>query len=1167
MARAVGSGVRDIRARSPAGVSVDDGVPNQAGNSMCDFEIGGRYPGEMNVADSDLLRLYGETGDQEAFTRLMGRHVDLVYSAALRQTGDDSGAAEEVTQTVFADLARKSLRLVDHPCLAGWLYSSTRLAAAERRRAEGRRRIRETQFAAMTDIHMPATPPPEWSRIRPVLDAAMAELAGPDREAVVLRFFEGESHADIGRRYGISENTARMRISRALEKLRLALEKRGVVSAAEALGLLLGQHAVASAPADLIGRIGPRILARSDAVVRTSRTVPGMLAGIWTTVVVSLLTLTGIWIGLRPGRITTPDSANVTGSTALDPQATGGAGSPDDAASGTPAAGPAAVPGPVGDAVSGRFLILTVVARDSGAPIPNVLLDHLVRSGPGPQGIVSRKVGTTRAGVAWIWIPTNVLLMDVTTRTEGFSDTRLRWEPPLGQRIPTHYTLQLDRAVTLGGHVVDSAGNPVLGANVEIFQTPRASEIRGAESHEFGSISATTDDEGKWNLTRVASDVLTRCRVQATHPDHQPSESIDLGIAPGVQLALKQQTQVLRLAPGRILRGTVVDPIGQGIAEARVAVAYPTRRDTLTSADGEFELPGCPAENHWINVTAAGFAPARFPVRPALTDKPIQLALERAGTVRLRVLNAAGQPVSNAWFAFSVNPWEMSPEPGFPEPPPRAAFADRVDADGYGVWTNAPVGTPRFDVAAEGYERRFSVPVAADGVVHDVLLERAANLVVHGEVRNADTGRVIPAFRMALGYLLMDLPDRKPLLRFLEEEQSWLRFEGGRFSHSFTEPLMKGTGDSRVVVKVEAEGFQSWFSRPLQLDEGDVRLEVALKPAEDFSVTVLLPDGRPAVGADVGLVRSGDRLWLDGTHFSRSRGHDPTGFRTADLRGQVRLTREVGVPRLLVAHPGGFTSIPFDSLSEGSEIILQPWGRIEVEFLGRDPAAHHAWVHQPMDAESDLELEFQMAHVQADEHGRGIYASIPPGEWDVSQVRPVVSSAGPTSSVLGKSMRVQLGPGETSHVVFDDSGYRVIGKIRYPSGFTLPANPNWFGRLSWDDPALPKPPSEILGDREALAQWAQQPGFREVLEVVGKRSRFVAVTADGGFTAESVEPGDYRLELTLMVIPENVAGGTMYGPPPLLAVQLPVHLPAEPDSGVVDLGWVSAEAYPTAVPK
>jgi len=202
------------------------------------------------TSDCNLLRRYAETNSEEAFAELVRRHLDLVYSAALRQVNGDAHLAQDVTQTVFTDLARKAESLSRRPVLTGWLYTSAHFAAAKAVRAERRRREHEQEAQTMRELHDP-TPDRDWSKLRPVLDEAMHELKASDREAILLRYFEQRQLAEIGARLGVSENTARMRVARAVDKLRTFLNRRGVTLTATALASVLAAEAVVAAPAGL----------------------------------------------------------------------------------------------------------------------------------------------------------------------------------------------------------------------------------------------------------------------------------------------------------------------------------------------------------------------------------------------------------------------------------------------------------------------------------------------------------------------------------------------------------------------------------------------------------------------------------------------------------------------------------------------------------------------------------------------------------------------------------------------------------------------------------------------------------------------------------------------------------------------------------------------------
>jgi RNA polymerase sigma factor (sigma-70 family) len=201
--------------------------------------------------DADLLRRYAEEKSDEAFAQLVRSHLGLVYSVALRQVAGDTHLAEDVAQQVFTALARKASSLRGRPALSGWLYRSTYFAARDLVRGERRRRAREQEVHAMNSSFDESAACPDWDRIRPVLDAAVADLSERERTAVALRFFDGSSYADVGARLQLSENGARMRVERALEKLRAGLAQRGITSTAAGLAIALTNQAGVAAPAGL----------------------------------------------------------------------------------------------------------------------------------------------------------------------------------------------------------------------------------------------------------------------------------------------------------------------------------------------------------------------------------------------------------------------------------------------------------------------------------------------------------------------------------------------------------------------------------------------------------------------------------------------------------------------------------------------------------------------------------------------------------------------------------------------------------------------------------------------------------------------------------------------------------------------------------------------------
>src|SRR5471032_1175640 len=137
------------------------------------------------IEDAELLRRYADSHDEDDFAELVRRHVNLVYSAALRQVNGDAHLAQDITQLVFADLARKAGSLASHRVLAGWLFTSTRFAAAKAVRGERRRHAREAEAHLMQELNREPSAQLDWARVRPVLDDVLGELGDADREAIL----------------------------------------------------------------------------------------------------------------------------------------------------------------------------------------------------------------------------------------------------------------------------------------------------------------------------------------------------------------------------------------------------------------------------------------------------------------------------------------------------------------------------------------------------------------------------------------------------------------------------------------------------------------------------------------------------------------------------------------------------------------------------------------------------------------------------------------------------------------------------------------------------------------------------------------------------------------------------------------------------------------------
>ncbi|MGD0410452.1 MAG: TIGR03435 family protein [Verrucomicrobiota bacterium] len=217
--------------------------------------------------DIALLRQFAADRSEAAFDQLVSRHAGFVHSAALRQVRDPQWAAE-ITQAVFLILAQKAARISDKTILTGWLFKTTRFVALAQVRAEAKRRQHEQETQMHTRLQTEPSSgagDPAWAELAPLLDQALAQLGETDRQAVLLRFFENKSLAEVGNKLGAGEDTARKRVSRALEKLRKFFAKHRVFYSAAIIAGAISANAIQAAPARVVAAI-PAMAVQGSAI-------------------------------------------------------------------------------------------------------------------------------------------------------------------------------------------------------------------------------------------------------------------------------------------------------------------------------------------------------------------------------------------------------------------------------------------------------------------------------------------------------------------------------------------------------------------------------------------------------------------------------------------------------------------------------------------------------------------------------------------------------------------------------------------------------------------------------------------------------------------------------------------------------------------------------------
>lgn len=216
--------------------------------------------------DAELLRDFALRRNEASFRELVARRIGFVYAINLRRLRNPH-LAQEATQAVFIALARKAGQVAGGPSVLGWLHRSSCYESRNLMRAQFNRTARETEAQRLGTTLADTAPASAPGELEAVLDEALGELAAADRDAILARFFSNRTYAEIGQADNLTENAARMRVDRALDRLRAKLERRGLTSTAAVLAATLPHYAAAAVPAAFSATLTNTALAAAGVAV------------------------------------------------------------------------------------------------------------------------------------------------------------------------------------------------------------------------------------------------------------------------------------------------------------------------------------------------------------------------------------------------------------------------------------------------------------------------------------------------------------------------------------------------------------------------------------------------------------------------------------------------------------------------------------------------------------------------------------------------------------------------------------------------------------------------------------------------------------------------------------------------------------------------------------
>ncbi len=1067
--------------------------------------------------DWQLLQAYAKSRSETAFAELVRLHLGWVYCVALRHVGDPH-LAEDVVQSVFVLLARKASDFRPGTPVGGWLFRTTRLVAGHAQRAEQRRKSREATACTMSQNSASAdTGEILWDQLAPHLDQAVAALSEADRSAILLRFYERMPLRSVGEKMGVSEEAARKRVSRALERLREFLDRRGVKLSGAALGAVLAEKTVQAASAASAGAVVKVSLAAASA------STPAMLPQLaretldaWHWAKLKLAAGLGagslalIFVAVTVGGLLPHRAVPEAVALIASPGALSTTGAPAGDADRLSAAAPTA---------RSDVLVLRLVAADTGSSVAGAAVEREVLDrGTGqvvPGALLS--LTTTEQGICQVPLPNELPgLLLVRSRVDGFVDTTLAWSPAHGEAIPAQYTLRLPHSVPIGGLVLDEDDRPVSGAEVRVSvsgdQSPDVPHVTTAAGEK-----TVTDAEGRWHIVRFAKEAFSPKNgsgptlvFQALHPDYFQEAARTYGgdLRDQVRAQLLARAYLFKLARIVAARGTVVDTNGQSVPNVMITLDNPGGGHDVTGttnqADGTFVLGPCRAGVNWLRFEAPGYALAKLEVELTPDMAPLRVTLQPAKPLRLRIMNGNGVPVPGAGVTHKNVVSTKAPglAPGRPVTwtMPRVLFDQQADAEGRVFWGNPPDGLLSLEISATGL-RSTNALVRADGEEHVITL--APPLSVSGTVRDATTDQPIPRFTLRPGTRLI--------------WRDGVVFVDGTFRYVDEEALIGRTDPRRF--KFEAEGYAPVVSHEVQPDAGEVQLDIKMQPAASTTVALLLPDGAPATNADIGLVPPGENLMVaqGGLRHRRYRGSPERP--ALDDQGRFTLPPCEEGAWVVAAAPEGYAATAAAALTAEPTLRLQPWGRLEGTCMaGGKPAAGASF-----SLASKSPVKQTLYDVEADENGHFMFPTVPPGNLTLSKW----SSRGTRHAKLNPLADVVIQPGETKTVAV--GAYTATARLRWPEGIKREA------------------------DWSILAYYLQM----QTAGPTGPGHRLTE-TPDGALAAEDLTPGSYLVKVSVAGPPRSDGLGKA-----LLRAELPFTVPIEPSSGTLDLGEIVLQSPAT----
>lgn len=747
-----------------------------------------------------------------------------------------------------------------------------------------------------------------------------------------------------------------------------------------------------------------------------------------------------------------------------------------------------------------------VVSDEAGNPIKDVKLRVSVWRSEWADELQfpSMDYSTDRDGKVTAKLPDKFYIVRIWAYAEGYVPMFIHWEEAQiksGIRPPAQYGFQLKKGTRIGGTIVNEGGQPIEGAQVVINATTSDRLDEHAEySSRVGAM--ITGRDGRWESS-VAPPGNLDISVAVEHTDY-----------PAARFKIKTDDARKRVArsilkQGVRLTGLILDSDGFTQPEGKVVIGKHQIQTFPVEIDGSFETGYLPQEKVVVTVITGGNAPWTREIKAERDLKPIEIQLEPANKLVVKVVDENGVPIPNAY----VQPDDWRNIQLY-----RFVNSMQTDGDGLSTWEAAPNDAVSYNISARGYMPKRGYPMVANGEVQKVVLTQP--YFATGKIVDAETGQPINGALVVPSVVLR--PDSSPNTGILSRDDTVRVNQNGEFEIDFDRD------DCGWRLVFEAEGYETYKSELFFCEEIPESFQVKLKKAKSSMVTILSPDGQPSTDAVVFQATNGE--FARGFNYHQVPA-DTLSFKT-EGDGQVKLQRKSEAATVVAFSDSGYCESYLDENEEitSRRMKLQPWAKLAGTIPGFDSTRETIVLIRPYSSDSTRfisdDLQFSIA---ADSKGEFQIDRLPP-----MAARVEILTTNPTRPSYNRfdrvSFPVKLEPGTTTEIG-GGKRIRLRGKFEFDEKIRdrVDLAKSSISIRSYE-PQVPLPkrfrPFDLKSYRTVLKELESREDQRILANCFSSYS--CNINRDGTISLDVWAPGKYEIRMTA-VEKQQIGGGDVVG--------------------------------------